>query len=99
MSDSPCLHGDETCPCQDGDLCHYVGPDPMACPKIQAGEWCGACAQEPIERLGAVANAAKALRDRFRASHCREDTPHLAEWEALDKALRAAGFPLAPERD
>jgi hypothetical protein len=26
-----CPHGDETCPCQDGDLCHYEGPDPWYC--------------------------------------------------------------------
>lgn len=27
-----CPHGDPTCPCQDGDTCHYEGPDPMFCP-------------------------------------------------------------------
>jgi hypothetical protein len=26
-----CPHGDETCPCQDNDICHYEGPDPMYC--------------------------------------------------------------------
>lgn len=29
----PCPHGDATCPCQDGDVCHYGGPDPMRCPR------------------------------------------------------------------
>lgn len=24
-----CAYGDPTCPCQDGDLCHYEGKDPM----------------------------------------------------------------------
>lgn len=24
-----CKYGDELCPCQDGDMCHYEGPDPM----------------------------------------------------------------------
>ena len=24
---APCPHGDPYCPCQDGDLCHYEGPD------------------------------------------------------------------------
>lgn len=28
---APCPHGDPTCPCQDGDSCHYEGPDPMFC--------------------------------------------------------------------
>lgn len=35
-----CPHGDPTCPCPDGDVCHYVadpgcpgtGADPMPCP-------------------------------------------------------------------
>lgn len=24
-----CPYGDPTCPCQDGDACHYEGPDPI----------------------------------------------------------------------
>jgi hypothetical protein len=27
-----CSHGDPLCPCPDGDLCHYEGPDPSRCP-------------------------------------------------------------------
>lgn len=36
-----CIHGDPTCPCQDGDACHYEacpdaptesGKNPMRCP-------------------------------------------------------------------
>jgi hypothetical protein len=23
-----CKYGDPTCPCQDGDMCHYEGPNP-----------------------------------------------------------------------
>lgn len=30
-TDTACPHGDPTCPCQDGDVCHYEGPDPMYC--------------------------------------------------------------------
>jgi hypothetical protein len=27
-----CPHGDPTCPCVDGDSCHYEPPDPCPCP-------------------------------------------------------------------
>jgi len=27
-----CPHGDLTCPCVDGDSCHYEGRDAMQCP-------------------------------------------------------------------
>lgn len=33
--DRPCPYGDPTCPCQDGDPCHYTGPNPMTPP----GQW------------------------------------------------------------
>lgn len=26
---SLCKYGDPLCPCQDGDMCHYEGPNPM----------------------------------------------------------------------
>lgn len=26
----PCKYGDPYCPCQDGDLCHYEGENPMS---------------------------------------------------------------------
>ena len=29
---SACKYGDPTCPCQDGDMCHYEGPRPMSVP-------------------------------------------------------------------
>lgn len=29
----PCKYGDPLCPCQDGDMCHYEGPNPMAAPQ------------------------------------------------------------------
>jgi len=40
-TDSPrwrtaCPYGDQFCPCQDGDLCHYEGPDPMTPPEAPA---------------------------------------------------------------
>jgi hypothetical protein len=28
-----CKYGDPTCPCQDGDLCHYEGKDAWPIPK------------------------------------------------------------------
>lgn len=30
----PCKYGDLSCTCQDGDMCHYEGPNPMT-PPIQ----------------------------------------------------------------
>ena len=27
-----CPHGDEWCPCPEGDPCHYTGPAPATCP-------------------------------------------------------------------
>jgi hypothetical protein len=27
-----CPHGDPTCPCPDGDSCHYEGTDAFTCP-------------------------------------------------------------------
>jgi len=29
-----CKYGDPYCPCQDGDMCHYEGPNPMPPPKV-----------------------------------------------------------------
>ena len=29
-----CKYGDPYCPCQDGDMCHYEGPNPMTPPKV-----------------------------------------------------------------
>lgn len=34
---APCPHGDKTCPCQDGDSCHYEGRDPLECPNPPEG--------------------------------------------------------------
>lgn len=31
-----CPHGDATCPCQDGDMCHYEGMDASFCPNPPA---------------------------------------------------------------
>lgn len=28
-----CIGNDATCPCQDGDMCHYRGPNPWPIPK------------------------------------------------------------------
>lgn len=32
-----CPHGDPTCPCPDGDSCHYDYPDAMICPNPVLG--------------------------------------------------------------
>lgn len=32
MTAPECFYGDPTCPCQDGDPCHYEGDDPMNVP-------------------------------------------------------------------
>jgi hypothetical protein len=37
-----CPHGDVTCPCQDGDPCHYEGVDPMPCPTTETAG-CATC--------------------------------------------------------
>lgn len=29
VEESECAYGDTTCPCQNGDVCHYEGPNPM----------------------------------------------------------------------
>lgn len=29
---APCKYGDPLCPCQDGDMCHYEGPNRMNVP-------------------------------------------------------------------
>lgn len=41
-----CKYGDPTCPCQDGDECHYEGDNPMR-PYAQAVE-------DPVEAPGPV---------------------------------------------
>lgn len=33
-----CEYGDPTCPCQDGDQCHYTGPDPWPPPTGSQGD-------------------------------------------------------------
>ncbi|MES2958502.1 MAG: NADAR family protein [Pseudomonadota bacterium] len=35
---TPCKYGDPTCPCQDGDACHYEGANPMAAPQADAAD-------------------------------------------------------------
>ena len=32
-----CPHGDRSCPCADGDLCHYGGTYPYPCPNPTTG--------------------------------------------------------------
>lgn len=32
MTTSECFYGDPTCPCRDGDPCHYEGENPMNVP-------------------------------------------------------------------
>jgi len=50
-----CKYGDPYCPCQDGDMCHYEGPNPMPAPRphycrvcekpILSAELCEECAE------------------------------------------------------
>jgi hypothetical protein len=35
-----CKYGDPYCPCQDGAMCHYEGPNPMK-PRYRQCETCG----------------------------------------------------------
>lgn len=36
-----CKYGDPFCPCPDGDMCHYEGPNPMPAParKVKTDFW------------------------------------------------------------
>ena len=47
MRGVPCPHGDKSCPCQDGDLCHYEGPN----------AWPRAAYESNIEELEEYASA------------------------------------------
>lgn len=57
-----CPHGDPACPCPDGDMCHYEGPDPMSAPAgtgglrealaEQAGIWEGYTSDNPDVATG-----------------------------------------------
>ena len=55
---APCVGGDPTCPSQDGDLCHYLGDDPMLPARcrhlIREAEQRGAAAV--VERVEALAD-------------------------------------------
>ena len=42
-----CRWGDETCPCQDGDPCHYEGENPMF-PRV-VWEWLDVVGLEAAE--------------------------------------------------
>jgi hypothetical protein len=35
---SPCIGNDPTCPCQDGDACHYRGENAMSIPSAHQGQ-------------------------------------------------------------
>ena len=37
VMETTCPHGDVTCPCPDGDPCHYEGADAMICPNPVLG--------------------------------------------------------------
>lgn len=48
---TPCIGNDPTCPCQDGDICHYEGPDAWPVTdkdKFQVKDFCGG--YEPIDQ-------------------------------------------------
>ena len=54
-----CPHGDETCPCQDGDQCHYDGENPMPCPRVTSAQ------TETAEALAKLVDAHCACDDDF----------------------------------
>lgn len=43
---NPCKYGDPSCPCQDGDMCHYEGPNAWTKP-YHLCLVCGYDMQEP----------------------------------------------------
>lgn len=60
-----CPHGDPFCPCQDGDSCHYEGPDPFSCPNPPPAAISIRVA--PLDAEGRIAGPARALATR---PHC-----------------------------
>lgn len=76
-----CKYGDPTCPCQDGDACHYEGPEPVmnvppehvrnvraALEKNAADmEKLAQAASDDAERAIQRARAAEALNERLLA--------------------------------
>jgi len=45
----PCKYGDPFCPCQDGDMCHYEGENPMPPTSTLSGEKCPTCKSDKKE--------------------------------------------------
>ena len=63
--DARCIGGDSSCPCQDGDICHYVAtpgspamtpaPDLLKALRIAIADSCGGCGEcFPCETLNRV---------------------------------------------
>lgn len=88
MTDPPvplaCPHGDETCPCPDGDPCHYATytshdgvTEAMPCPRVET-------------LRTAIRGVAKAIRDEGPAPRIHRGTMmrHRKEWPTLWDALR-----------
>lgn len=55
-----CKFGDPSCPCQDGDMCHYEGPNPWSPPSEQQQmEWAAKASLFTPERITSVVSLRK----------------------------------------
>lgn len=72
----PCAFGDPFCPCQDGDVCHYVddpetGTKAMAPPTIPTCSTCSTPMRDPAERWPGEAPGAVICQECWEAE-CSE---------------------------
>ncbi len=57
-----CKYGDEFCPCQDGDSCHYEGMNPMKPPaKTDVRRFIATASKPHAQIAGALADEIKAV--------------------------------------
>lgn len=79
MTSATCKYGDQSCPCQDGDACHYEGKDAWPPPKKPRGRPSLPHEQRQTERV--EIRMTKAQRDKL-------DKLGGAAWirERIDKA-------------
>lgn len=94
-----CPHGDLTCPCQDGDSCHYEGADAMPCPnppgppstvRLSRLDADGAPTGQPWATVAKLADG----RPHCHVEGCRWDT----EGCGLSKLGLVARIPAGDER-
>jgi hypothetical protein len=80
-----CRHGDPYCPCQDGDTCHYAGPDAWPPPPtVELSCHCGETLAVPV------------TRDRARVLHLNHEwlAEHLSGHDER-RIYTAADVPIA----